>query len=223
MAGLSLNHNTVTFSTLAAGNDTRERAFRFDFMLEVLDRYYVVKNLESDAIQSAGSPVPDSVREGVAREYPRLLPAVDAMDSIMTLDGPVWRSLVWGVPLAIDTETEPSLQREFLRFLVRQFVEASWPGLSHPEVSRLGLGGGAGNCCIIDDWHIPSLDELDQIAKVLRPTVAHLEADYGGSVIEFDGIWEKNPFIYRFSAAAVAIRSLRQHPPSHAFIYVASF
>jgi hypothetical protein len=49
------------------------------------------------------------------------------------------------------------------------------------------------------------------MAKILRPTVAREEARWGSTVTEFDGIWEKNRFIYRFSAAAVAIRFLRQN------------
>ncbi|OIW27654.1 hypothetical protein CONLIGDRAFT_634000 [Coniochaeta ligniaria NRRL 30616] len=206
MAGLALAHNTVTFSTLAGGGDTRERAYRFDFMLEILDRFHVAANLNSDAVEGSGLRVPDSVREAVAREYPQFLPAVDAMMDLVADDSDYRVSTV---PLAIDAE--PSLHREFLRFLLRQCVEASWPGLSHPEISRLGLDGELGDCCV-DAWHIPSSDELDRMAKVLRPTVSQLEATYGGKVTDFDGIWERNRFIYRFSAAAVAIRFLRQNP-----------
>jgi hypothetical protein len=149
IAGLVLAHNTVTFSTVAGGNDMRERAFRFDFMLEILDRNYVAANLNSDAIKGPGLRVPDSVREAVAREYPLFLPAVDAMLDVVARN----HALVSHVPLAIDAE--PSLHREFPRFLLRQYVEAPWPGLSHPEVSRLSLDSEAGGCCI-DDWHIPS-------------------------------------------------------------------
>jgi len=210
MDGLPLSCNPVTFSTI--GN-MRESAFRFDFMLDIFltamaeDYDRAVERDDTDNMPLSFS-FPDSVRESIARVFPQFVPAVDVIDP------QVWRRLqTWDSP-ELHTkciDVEPSLQREYLSFVMQQLAEASHPCIEYPGVYHLGLRRGRDS---MDEWLIPSEQELDNMATRLRPTQGALEEQYRTPVIEFDGIWQRNRFIYRFSAAAAAVQFLNRHPSS---------
>lgn len=205
MRGLALSCNTVTFSTI--GN-MRESAFRFDFMLEILfrcmeDDFNRALKVYRPARQPP--PFPESVRASIARHFPQFVPAMEAVDSVdLGISVFAWRIMVY-------TDVEPSLQRDFLNFVTHRLTQESHSSIRHPGIHCLGLRDGQ---CRMDEWGIPSKEELDYMAKVLRPTQAVVESLSGTPIIEFDGIWEGNRFIYRFSAAAAAIQFLGRHPTS---------
>ncbi|OIW32836.1 hypothetical protein CONLIGDRAFT_153930 [Coniochaeta ligniaria NRRL 30616] len=207
MTGLALSCNTVTFSTV--GN-VRESAFRFEFMLHrFLDE---VRRDFDDAARDEHNrftlfSIPDSLRESIADKFPQFVPVLDAVDSQVLL----YQAARPSTSILPYIAVEPSLRSEFCDFVVHQLAEASHTCIQDPGVYRLGLRDQTRS---MEEWHIPSKEELDYMAKVLRSTVASVEAAYGTPVIELDGIWERNRFIYRFSAAAAAIQFLRRHPAS---------
>ncbi|KAK3367061.1 hypothetical protein B0T24DRAFT_379653 [Lasiosphaeria ovina] len=197
LTGLALTHNLVTFSTIPC---MRDRAFLVEFLFNLYFRFQVHAVIQ----HFDEKPASNSLREAVARHYPSFLPCLNASPDDWAPEDPdinVVRDVCDG-----NIGVARSSCHEFADFVLHHLEPDN---ATYPDAVRLRLSDKY--------WDIPSDEELDKMVKALRPTVAELEADHG-PIIEFDGLWEENRFLYRFSAAAAAIRFLRSNPSSRVHI-----
>jgi len=198
MTGLALKHNLITFKTI---DTMRKRAFHFEALI---DMYMTLchKLLEKLGEDEFGGQMPDSLKETLSRHWPDYVSGdLDQLFDEVYLLHELW-----------DTNNIARSTRFAFPRLIMQQPECAPFFSRFPGFLELDL--------LNQPWKIPSEEEnqnsLQLLAPMIKPVLGRWLPKVSQHILRFfeRHLDPPNRMLYRFSAAAVAIKFLNGLKPS---------